>query len=172
MSRGVIRIEEIDHDLTHLDPFTINVTPRAEGASTYKVLVSFGHHTFTRAFDAATDNPAFRYEEGTDLRCLCPDRLLASKGLPLLIDRAATGKAYFSQGYNYMLLDQPLGGAPYAVFFNIERTKAIKGVHASMFVISAYEKPGLPARSRIPSISFATLVHKTVRGERIVRPKK
>ena len=171
MSRGILQIEEIDHDLTHLDPFTINVTPKVAGANTYKVLVSFGHHTFTKAI-AEGDNLAYRYTEGTDERCICPDRLLASKGLPALVTQSAGGKAYFSQSYNYMLIDQPLGGPPYVVFFNLEANKAIKGVHASMFVISAYEKPALPSRSSLPAISFGTLVHKTVRGEKVVRPKK
>jgi hypothetical protein len=172
VARGILTIEGVDHDLSHLNPFTLSVTPKAEGAPSYKVLVSFGCHTFTRAFDIATDDPAYRHEEDGEVRCVCPDRLLASKGLPTLVAQSAGGKAYFSQGRNFMLIDQPLGGAPYAVFFNLERSKAIKGVDASMFVISAYEKPGLPSKSRLPAISFATLVSKTVRGERIVRPKK
>jgi len=172
VARGTITIEGADHDLSHLDPFTVVVTSKTEGAESYKVLVSFGHHTFTRTFVEADDNPAYRYAENNDPRCFCPDRFLASKGLPGLVAACANGKAYFSQNHNYMLLDQPLGGPPYAVFFNIERTKAIPGIAANMFVVSAYEKPGLPAKSRLPSISFATLVTKTVLGQAIRRPKK
>jgi hypothetical protein len=172
VSRGIIRIEDVEHDLTHLDPFTIGITPKVEAAPTYKVLVSFGHHTFTRAFVEGQDRPAYLYEEGGDARCFCPDRFLASKGLPGLIGTASKGKAYFSQNRNYMLLDQPLGGAPYAVFFNLERARSIKGVDALMFVVSAYEKPGLPPKRHLPAISYATLVSKVVRGEPVRRPKK
>lgn len=172
MTRGIISIGEVEYDLSHLGHFTLSVTPRAEGAPTYKVLVSFGCHTFTRTFEDGLDNPDHLYEEDGELRCFCHDRYLASKGLPTLIRQGAVGRAYFSQGRNYMLIDQPLGGDPYAVFFNIERAKALKGIQVTMFVVSAYLKPGLPARSRLPAISFPTLVSKTVRGERITRPKK
>jgi hypothetical protein len=82
LSRGIIQLDGIDFDLSHLKPFTVQVTPKAEGSPTYAVLVSFGHHTFTRAFQAGVDNPAFKYEEHGDVRCFCPDRYLASKGLP------------------------------------------------------------------------------------------
>jgi hypothetical protein len=170
--RGSITIDGIEHDLSHLNPFTVAVTPSHAQAPAYKVLVSFGCHTFTRGYDEATDDAAFRYEEEGEVRCFCPDRHLASIGLPGLILQAVAGKAYFSQNRNYMLVDQPLGGPPYAVFFNVERAKAIRGVDALMFVVSAYEKPGLPARHRLPSISFATLISKTVRGEPVRRPKK
>jgi hypothetical protein len=172
VGRGILTIDEVDHDLSHLDPFTILVTPKAEGAPTYKVLVSFSHHTFTRSFEEGVDNEAYKHEEDGEVRCFCPDRYLSSRALPILISRAAGGRAYFSQGRNFMLLDQPLGGPPYAIFFNLEASRSVKDAAAVMFVVSAYEKPNLPARSKLPAISFATLVSKTVRGEPIVRPKK
>lgn len=172
MTRGVLTIDGFEHDLAHLNPFTLSVTPNAPGAPTFKVLVSFGHHTFTRTFVEGHDQEEYRYTENGDMRCFCPDRHLASKGLPGLINTAAKGKAYFSQNRNYMLIDQPLGGPVYAVFFNIAATKAVKSVDASMFVVSAYEKPNLPSKSRLPAISFATLIAKTIRGEPIKRPKK
>ncbi|WP_397579594.1 hypothetical protein [Sphingorhabdus sp.] len=170
--RGTITIENIEYDLTHLNPFTIDVTPRVPDAPTYKVLVSFGHHTFTRAFDTGTDRVEYLYCENNDERCFCPDRHLSSKNLRGLIAYHSNGKAYFSQRRNYMLLDQPLGGVPYAVFFNLERATNIAGVDATMFVVSAHPRDNLPARNRIPSMSYATLLSKTVRGEQIVPPKK
>lgn len=172
MRRDSLHIDGFEYVLSHLNPFTVDVSPSAVDAATYKVLVTFGHHTFTRTVDFATDSASYHYSEGGDLRCFCPDRFYASQGLPSLIASAVRGKAYFSQNRNYMLIDQPLGGAPYAVFFNLEKTRSVKGLDASMFVVSAYEKPGLPAKSRLPSISFATLVAKTARGEPITRPKK
>jgi hypothetical protein len=172
VGRGILNIDDVEHDLGHLDPFTILVRPKTEGAPTYKVLVSFSHHTFTRAFEEGIDNEAYKHVEADEVRCFCPDRYLASQALPILIGKAAAGRAYFSQGRNFMLLDQPLGGAPYAIFFNLEPSRSIKGVDCLMFVVSAYEKPNLPPRSKLPAISFATLVSKTVRGEPVVRPKK
>ena len=50
----------VDYDLTHLRPFTLNVTPKAEGAPTFKVLVSFGCHTFTREMEPA-DPPELKF---------------------------------------------------------------------------------------------------------------
>ena len=48
MSWGKKRIAGVVYDLTHLDPFDLDVTPSYQGAPTYKVRVTFGHHTFTR----------------------------------------------------------------------------------------------------------------------------
>jgi hypothetical protein len=58
------------------------------------------------------------------------------------------------------------------VFFNIERAKNLKAIDASLFVVSAYEKPALPPKRELQAITFATLVAKTVAGEAIKRPKK
>lgn len=170
--RNILKIEEIEYDLAHLNPFTVNVTPRFPDAKTYKVLVSLGHHTFTREFRPKVDSKEFLHIEGGEERCFCQDRYLASKSLRRMISHNCKGKAYFSQNHNFMLLDQPLGGPPYAAFFTMQRTKNIKDIDATMFIVSAYEKPGLPSRSRLPSISFATLTHKTIIGQEIKRPKK
>lgn len=170
--RGKLTIDEIEYDLAHLNPFTIDVTPKSEGAPTYKVLVSFGHHTFTRTFEYGVDSEDYLYAENGEERCFCPDRHLSSKTLRGLVAFHAKGKAFFSQKRNFMLIEQPLGGAPYAVFFNIEKATNVKGIDATMFIISAYQKDNLPAKRKIPSISFATLVSKTIRNEPIVSPKK
>lgn len=167
--RGVITIDGIEYDCSHLDPFVIELPPFDSGRG-YKVLVSFSCHAFTRS-PIEGDPESFLYEEGGEVRCFCQDRYLASKGLKNLIRYHSGGKAYFSERRNFMLIEQPLGGAPYAIFFNVERAK-IKSVDALMFVASAYEKPNLPAKSQLPSISFRTLVHKTVQQESIRKPKK
>jgi hypothetical protein len=170
--RSTIFIDEIAYDLSHLNPFTIDIAPKSPDAPTYRVLVSFGHHTFTRSFESGVDRVAYSYIEDNDLRCFCPDRYLSSKNLRGLIAYHIHGKAYFSQRRNYILIDQPLGGVPYAIFFNLKRSTRIRGVDATMFIVSAHPRSNLPAKHRIPSISFATLLSKTVRGERIVPPKK
>jgi hypothetical protein len=171
VARDLFAVGEIEYNLAHLEPFTINVTPNAPEAPTFKVLVLFSHHTFTREIKDG-DDVAYHYIENNDPRCFCHDRYLSSQSLKAVVESSSGGKAYFSQNRNFMLIDQPLGGPPYAVFFNIERATKISGVSANMFVASAYEKPGLPARSKLPSISFATLVAKTVRSELIRKPKK
>jgi hypothetical protein len=170
--RNNIIIDKTEYDLTHLNPFTIDIQAKAEGAKAYRVLVSFGHHTFTKRFEEGIDPDALIHIEDGERRCFCQDRYTASKGLRSLIYHNRKGKAYFSNKHNFMLIDQPLGGHPYAVFFTLQRERNIQNVDAIMFIISAYEKPNLPAKSSLPSISFATLTHKTVRNERIIRPKK
>lgn len=169
--RGIITIDGEEYDCSHLDPFSVNLEARDENDRGYKILVSFNHHTFTRSIEEG-DPPEFLYEEDNDLRCFCQDRYLASKGLRSLIGYHCKGKAYFGQKSNYMIIDQPLGGAPYVLFFQLRRATQLKGIDALMFVQSAYTKPALPAKSRLPSISFRTLVYKTVANQKIKPPKK
>ena len=169
-ARGILTINGEEYDCSHLDPFSVKIEPRNESETRYKLLVSFNHHTFTRSIEEG-DPPEFFYEEDNDLRCFCQDRYLASKGLRRLVGYHCKGKAYFGQKSNYMIIDQPLGGAPYVLFFELQRAKNLKDIDALMFVQSAYEKPNLPAKSRLPSISFRTLVYKTVTGQKIKPPK-
>lgn len=165
--------EGLIYDLNHLSPFTIAVTPKANGAPTFTVLLTFGHHCFTREWREGTDDSALRYAIDRDVRCFCPERYALSLALPAIVKAAATGKVYFSQDRNYLIVEavDGLAGA-YAVFFKLEKAGRLHNVDAVMFVVSAYEKRNLPAKSRLPSISFATLVAKTVRGEKIIAPKK
>jgi hypothetical protein len=106
----------------------------------------------------------------SEVRCFCPIRYGRSLSLPQIIRDGVAGKAFFGQKRNYLITKRlPETVGPYAVFFNLERAKS-KHFDVAMFVVSAYEKPQLP-RS-LPTITFATLVAKTARGEPIVRPKK
>ncbi|WP_400766124.1 hypothetical protein [Methylosinus sporium] len=157
------------YSLAHLKPFTMPVTPKAEGAPTYKLYVSFGIHTVSKEWDAA--HPAdHKIEFGAEARCFCPIRHGHSLYLPTIVRQASAGKAYFSQRQNFLLIENLPGlDGPYAVFFNIERSKSTS-FDAAMFVVSAYEKPNLP--KNLPRITFATLVSKTARGEAVTRPKK
>ncbi|MGE5502737.1 MAG: hypothetical protein ACM3W4_12545 [Ignavibacteriales bacterium] len=164
-------IGDTEYDLTHLRPFTLNVTPKSEGAPTFKVLVAFGHHTFTRDLRAG-DPEELRFDHRGDVRCFCTERYGFSTNLPRIVTAASSGRAYFSQSRNYLLVeDLPGLAGPYAVFFNIERSR-LTGVHANMFVVSAYPKPRLPAKNRLPAITFAALVSKTAAGEPIRRPRR
>jgi hypothetical protein len=161
----------VDYDLTHLSPFTLSVTPKAEGSPTFKVLVSFGHHTFTKELNGV-DPGDMKFDHNGDVRCFCPSRHGHSLALPGIVVANAGGRAYFSQTRNYLLVENLPGVVgPYAVFFNMERAK-VKGIDAAMFIVSAYPKPALPAKKDLPAITFATLVAKTARGEAVTRPKK
>lgn len=171
MTWGTFKAGEAEYDLTHLSPFTLSVTPKAEGAPTFKVLVSFGHHTFTREMNGH-DHGDMKFVHGQEERCFCPERHGHSLELPRIVTGGATGRAYFSQKRNYLLVeDLPGVVGPYAVFFNIERAR-LAGVDAAMFVVSAYPKPALPPKKQLPAITFATLVSKTIAGEQVARPKK
>jgi hypothetical protein len=158
------------YPLSHLQPFTVSVTPKAEDAPTYKLYVSFGFHTFSKEWE--DDQPIdHKLVLGKEERCFCPIRHGHSLHLPSIIrQQAETGRAYFSQTQNFLLIKSLPGlNGPYAVFFNIERAKS-STFHAAMFIVSAYEKPGIP--KHLPKIGFATLVAKTAKGEKVTRPKK
>jgi hypothetical protein len=165
-------IGHTSYDLSHLKPFTLSVTPKSDNAPTFKVLVSFGHHTFTRELSEG-DPPEMKFSHGSDDRCFCPVRHEHSLALPRIVNEGASGRAYFSQTRNFLLVENLPGvEGPYAVFFNIEKAKNLKGVDASLFIVSAYAKPSLPPKRKLPAITFATLVSKTVAREPVRRPKK
>ncbi|HEV2593885.1 MAG TPA: hypothetical protein VGU01_01635 [Sphingomicrobium sp.] len=163
MSWGSFDYKGQVRDLTHLDPFTINVTPKAPGAPTWTVRVSFSHHTFTRELQPG-DGPQDEYAVGSDVRCFCTDRYPLSLSLPGIIQANANGRAYFTQGHNLMFVENIPGlqQGPYAIFFNMERARKLKGIDATMFVVSAYEKPGLPPMRSLRAITMPTLVAKTL----------
>ena len=163
------KLRGVEYDLSHLRAFEITVTPKAEAAPTFRVSVSFNSHVFTRDL-AADDPPDLKYFDGREVRAFCVDRHALSIHLPNIIQNGTTGRAFFSEGRNFLLIEKMPGRVgPYAVFFNLERART-GPADAKMFVVSAYEKPNLP--SRLPKITFATLVSKTVSGANITRPKK
>lgn len=167
MSWGQHSIGEKIYDLKHLDPFVLTVTPKAEGAPTFRVLVTFGSHTFTRELEAC-DADEHRFVDGTDTRCFCETRYSCSASLPDIVRRASTGRVFFSEGRNMLCVEWLEGlSGPYAVFFNLSRSPQ-KGIHAAMFVVSAYEKPALP--ERLPAMTFVTLVSNVVANKKLVVP--
>jgi hypothetical protein len=172
MSWGKKQIAGVVYDLGHLDPFLMDVTPKAPGAPTYAVRVSFGLHTFTREL-LSSDPPDHHMTDGaggTDVRCFCPVRHQCSVHLPAIVQKAASGKAHFSEGKNFLLVrNLPGMNGPYAIFFDVEKAKS-KKFQAAMFVSSAYVKPNLPLN--LPTITVATIVSRRVQGLPIIRPKK
>lgn len=168
MSWGKFEADDLEYDLSHLDPFTMKVEPK-DGSAQYHVLVTFGHHAFTRELKDE-DPPDYHFTVDADTRCFCKHRHEYSCNLPAIIESSANGKAYFSQGRNFLLIeDLPGVVGPYAVFFNVEKAKA-KGLDASLFVVSAYPKPNMPPKKSLLAVTMPTLIGKTVRGEKVTRP--
>lgn len=169
MSWGKFDTQDASYDLTHLDSFTMTVTPKGENATNYKVLVAFGCHTFTEKWDAA-DPAHLKFVGSGEDRRFCTIRHAHSLALPQLVRDAR--KVFFTRERNYLIAQNPVGaGVPYAVFFNMEPAR-LKGVDAAMFVVSAYPKANLPPKKNLDPITMATLVAKTVKGEPIKPPPK
>ncbi len=178
MSWGVFSIGETEHDLTHLDPYTLKVSPTAEDAPTYKVLVKASHHTFTRKILPEDLQDRHFGDEGRDVRCFCEDRYRLSLQIPQIVSTDALNKAYFPHHRhaqamrNYLLVDGVSGVSdPYVIVFNLEAARSVDA-DATMFIVSAHAKPNLPPKRQLDSIKFSTLVSKVVRGEAVTRPQK
>jgi hypothetical protein len=169
MSWGQHVIEGVAYDLSHLDPFVVAATlPENKGGGTLRVLVTFGSHTFTREI-VEGDPETHHFVDDTDRRCFCPIRHGHSRHLPDIVQRAANGRVFFSEGRNLLCVDWVPGcAAPYAAFFNLVKYKQ-KGLHAAMFVVSAYDKPNLP--EKLPAIAFTTLVTQVMAGKAPVAPR-
>lgn len=166
-SWGSKKIAGVDYDLTHLDPFVIQVTPKSPNAPTFNVQVTFGCHTFTREM-VATDTPDYHHSDGSETRCFCHIRHGLSAGLPGMIQASANRRAYFSQGRNFLVLNPNVAGGPYVAFFNMEKMRG-KSADAAMFVVSAYCKPELPRL--LPAVTMPTLVSSIVGGRHLVAPR-
>src|SRR5262249_35077220 len=150
----------------HLNPFVMDVTPKGDNKPTYKVLVTFGCHTFTREFKPG-DGAHLIYNNGDETRAFCVLRHGLSRSLPDMVRNSAAGKAYFSnQGRNFFVfekLNQNGQLVSYPAYFNLEAARSLDH-DVIMFVVSAYPKSNLPTRDKI---TMATLVSKVARGEEI-----
>ena len=167
---GRKQIAGVVYDRTHLDPFIMDVTPKAQGAVTYKVRVSFGCHTFTREL-LDGDTPDLHFHDGEERRCFCVNRHRFSGSITQHDSRyAANGRVYFSERANFLVVENVDGAnAPYVAFFKIEKATKIDGYDAAMFVTSAHLKPALP--SKLPAVTFSTVVDYTVRNKQLTRPE-
>jgi hypothetical protein len=169
MSWGTKTIAGVVYGLTHLDPFVFDVTPKAAGAPTYRVLVSFGCHCFARELTPA-DSIEHYVPDGKTGRCFCPIRTAHSQHLPRIICGASNGLAFFSKDTNMLLVEKLAGlGGPYAVFFNVKPSSKTS-IDVAMFVASAYEKPLLV--KAMPAVPFTALIAKASKGHVPFKPKR
>jgi hypothetical protein len=169
-SFGKKRIAGVDYDLRHLDSFVMPVTATYAGAPTYRVRVVFGAHTFTRNL-LHTDTPDFHYNDGGTTRCFCPVRHAYSLHLPRLVRAASNGDAFFgNKDMKYLLVESIPGlNAPYVIAFTM-RKQLTRRADATMVVVSAHDRPGLPPN--LPKLKLGTLVDLTMQEKPIERPKK
>ncbi len=169
MSWGKKKIAGVVYDLTHLDPFVFDVTPKAVGAPTYRVLVSFGCHCFAREL-TPKDPIEYFVPDGKTGRCFCPIRTDHSRHLPRVIRDASNGHAFFGKDKNMLLVEKlPDLAGPYAVFFNVKPSPKAS-IDVAMFVASAYEKPLLV--KAMPAVPFTALIAKASKGHTPFKPKR
>lgn len=155
--------------LGHLAPASITV-PDKDGSREYIVKVAYGHHVFTREIEPQ-DTPDFHFAHDGEKRCFCLIRHGLSLHLPTIFQKAAKGgKVFFGETRNFLFAENVPGlQGPYAIFFDIKKANET-GVHAVIFVVSAYHKPNLPPR--LPKIRFDTLVRKAASGESMKKPTR
>ncbi|WP_369062325.1 hypothetical protein ABOZ73_08565 [Caulobacter sp. 73W] len=158
----------VEYDLCHLDPFTMQVTPKAPGSPTYNVRVTFTCHTFTREW-CDTDAPDHKHQEGSEARAFCPIRYGHSQHLEQLIRNASVGKVRFNNQTPWVIPATIPGlDGPYAIYFNAIKART-PGLHVIVDVRSAHHKPTL--NMRLPQVTFATVIGNTAAGKPIKRPK-
>lgn len=150
------------YELSHLDPFTLNVT---HDDRLYRVYVQFGHHCFTEEREN-WHSPDRKYEFNGETRSFCPVRYQASKRLRGLVSDFPEKSVYFGKEYNYFVLRNHdlLGNAPpYAVFFTVQRSYNRRKGDVFMRVQSAYQKPNMVEKAA--PIYFSYLVGSTAQRQ-------
>jgi len=73
----------------------VDVTQKRGCVTSYRVLVSFGHHVFSRAAPALPDAGLTLVGPLNDRRLFCEDRWRRSLEIRKLIKSAVGGRAYF-----------------------------------------------------------------------------
>lgn len=162
MMWGRKKIAGTIYDLTHLDPFEMNV-PRSGELKPYRLQVQFGPHTFTEKY-TPLHTPDLAISHGNDLRAFCLVRYGHSLSLPATVRHAVNGKVCLNNGK--MVLNARLPGlaAPYLVAF-IVRPKQTRKFDAVLTVVSAHNRPNL--NQNLPSAPFAAVISATIAGRKI-----
>ncbi|PNU02764.1 hypothetical protein A8V01_25495 [Novosphingobium guangzhouense] len=107
-----------------------------------------------------TADHEFTYNK--ERRAFCPVRYGCSIEIEDIVKYHINGKAYVSKdgkGISRHLFYAVADSIPYPVVFDLAKAKHIPEVDGIMRIISAYQKPLLPARNKLQSINFARLVH-------------
>lgn len=151
----------MDYPLEHLQSFKLMVPAKNPLQAAAVLQVTFSCHVYSQKWQEGFAQDHYFKERGEE-RAFCAVRYGCSLGLPQLINQHVLGKAYEgrdSKGaknhFFYALAD----GIPYPIFFRLGRATKIPGANGILHVISAYQKPNLPARHRFQAVNFARLVH-------------
>jgi hypothetical protein len=154
---------EIDYPLGHTLPFDLVVPAQDPLAAPAVLRVSFSHHVFSVKWDDALHTADHEFQADGERRAFCPVRYGCSINLRQIIEFHVRGKAFESRDSNGImrhLFYAEADGITYPVFFTLRKANRIPGIDGILQIISAYQKPDLPARHRLQSIKFARLVHK------------
>lgn len=164
---GKKRIAGTVYDLTHLDPFEMEV-PLVNGPP-IKVQVQFGCHTFTQKFNRQWHTPDLRIMHGKDERAFCIDRYGHSLSLPAALLNAVSGRACNDKGRNLINARLPGLDGPYLIAFTV-RPKQTRKFDGVLTVVSAHHRPNLD--QKLPSAPFATVIKVGIYGGKIDWKKK
>lgn len=161
MSLDPFELGGIAYPREHLRSFRIVVPAKEPLQAPALLQVSFSSHVYSEKW---RDGMAAerRLEQEGEVRAFCPLRYGCSISLPQLIKYHVGGKAYEgrdSKGARNHFFYAEADGVPYPIFFRLGRANNIRGAHGVLHIISAYQKPDLPARSRFQAVKFARLVH-------------
>lgn len=164
---GVVTVEGVAYDLSHLDPFQTRVPPH-EGGPEINMRVRFGTHVFTKGW---RDNypVSRRILDGKTPRCFCPERAAHSAHLPDIIRQRLGERVLFSKTRRLVFVGNPTGAVfPYAVFFQLFRASK-KPFELEMLVVSAHEKANCLSLKGMAFPHLATIV---AGGRDVPWPKK
>jgi hypothetical protein len=167
------------YKLTHLNAFEVHYTQAAQDQKPerlYKVLVSFGHHCFTRAPDE-DEAKTLAYPHGPkhEIRLFDLERYELSKRLPDIIKNLMR-RSCFHTGrddgtfFTIELVNENGDRIEYEVYFKVFRNQQNQ---LRLIVESAFRRDLslLKSRPRKGSIGFAIILYNTQQGKRIRAPR-
>ncbi len=169
-------VDGIAHDLSHLDPFDLELSIPAKGdrpARHYAIHVSFSMHTFTRAPKAGERlDPARSYSSDRETRLFDLDRYNLSFRLRSIIEGLGSRKVFHTRHGTYVTVDvvgQDGRTAEYSVFFEVAR--ADRRGRLRLYVRSAYVQDRIPRGRLQPRkpIKIGVIAHNVMAG-RPIRP--
>ena len=133
-----------EYDLSHVHPFDWEYTAPAKEKRperTYKLMVQFSLHTFTRGIKLGeTVDPAIIYPDGKEERAFDFLRYTLSSQLPRIIQGLGERDCYHTHKGTFFTIEAvtPNGVASeYEVYFKLSRAKR-KGIWLNLYVQSAY----------------------------------
>lgn len=154
----------VAYPLAHLQSFRVTVPQKDPLQAPAVLQVTFSNHVYTEKWNDVIHTADHRIEANNEARAFCSVRYGCSIALPALIAYHVGGKAFEgrdSNGAMNRFFYAEADSIPYPIYFKLGRADRIPGVDGVLHIISAYQRPMMPARHRFQSIKFARLVHQT-----------